>query len=344
MAERIRPSWTSTFRGLVIENVLFTDAKLGSGSDATVFEVDWNGTRCAAKRLHEILLEDQSAGGVAKLIGNFEAECLTWSKLRHPGVVQFLGVHIDRGSHIIPKSRLPVLVMEKMDTSLRSYLEDHSKEQFPLHQKSFVLRQVTQALAYLHSQNPPLVHHDLSPNNVLLNVVSFVTKVSDFGMSRAINPSALSRKSSIKGTQAFMAPEALHDPPRYNEKLDVFSFGNIVISTLTHEWPNPGPPTKYEGDVFVAVTELQRREHYVVKFTAQEKQLFLPIVRQCLENRPDKRPSSVMLVQELRHIESTLQRNSHVSAPIEHLRQQLSAKEDECRQKDEVIKEKRMRL
>ena len=330
MAERIRPSSTSTFRGLVIENVLFTDAKLGSGSDATVFEVDWNGTVCAAKRLHEILLEDQSAGGVAKLIGNFEAECLTWSKLRHPGVVQFLGVHMDR------RSRLPVLMMEKMDTSVRTYLEDHSREQFPLHQKTFVLRQVTQALAYLHSQNPPLVHHDLSPNNVLLNVVSFVTKVSDFGMSRAINPSALSRKSSIKGTQAFMAPEALHVPPQYNEKLDVFSFGNVVISTLTHEWPNPGPPTKYEGDVFVAVTELQRREHYVVKFTAQEKQLLLPIVRQCLENRPDKRPSSVMLVQELRRIDSALLCGGHVAAPIE---QQLSAKEEECRQKDEVIRE-----
>ena len=334
MAERIGRSSSSTFPGLVIENVLFTDTKLGRGADATVYEVDWNGTRCAAKRLHEILLEDQSAGGVAKLIGNFEAECLTWSKLRHPGVVQFLGVHMDR------RSRLPVLVMEKMDTSLRTYLEDHSKEEFPLHQKAFVLRQVTQALAYLHSQNPPLVHHDLSPNNVLLNVVSFATKVSDFGMSRAINPSALSRKSSIKGTQAFMAPEALHDPPRYNEKLDVFSFGNVVISTLTHEWPNPGPPTQYRRDQLVALNELQRREHYVVKFTAQEKQLFLPIVRQCLENRPDKRPSSVMLVQELRGIESTLPIGSHVATPIEHLRQQLSAKEQECREKDEALKEK----
>ena len=334
MAERIRPLSTSTFRGLVIDNVLFTDAKLGSGSDATVFKVDWNGTVCAAKRLHEILLEDHSAGGVAKLIGNFEAECLTWSKLHHPGVVQFLGVHMDR------RSRLPVLVMEKMDTSLRTYLENHSKEEFLLHQKAFVLRQVTQALAYLHSQNPPLVHHDLSPNNVLLNVDSFVTKVSDFGMSRAINPSALSRKSSIKGTQAFMAPEALHDPPRYNEKLDVFSFGNVVISTLIHEWPNPGPPNQYRGDQLVALNELQRREHFVVKFTTQEKQLFLAIVHQCLENRPDKRPSSAMLVQELKHIESTLSRGSLVSAPIEHLRQQLSAKEDECREKDEALKEK----
>ena len=334
MAERIHPSSSSTFPGLVIENVLFTDVRLGSGADATVFEVDWNGTRCAAKRLHEILLEDQSAGGVAKLIGNFEAECLTWSKLRHPGVVQFLGVHMDR------RSRLPVLVLEKMDTSLRTYLENHSNEQFPLHQKAFVLRQVTQAMAYLHSQNPPLIHHDLSSNNVLLNMVSFMTKVSDFGMSRAINTSALTRKSSIKGTLAFMPPEALHNPPRYNEKLDVFSFGTVILHTVTHEWPDPGPPTRYEGEVFVGLTEFQRREQCVELFTAQEKKLFQPIVRQCLENRTDKRPSSVMLVQELRRIESTLPRGGHVSAPIEHLQQQLSVKEEECRQKDELIKEK----
>ena len=341
MAEEIRPSYSrSKFPGLIISNLEFTEMRLGRGADATVYAVEWNGTICAAKRLHGILLEDESPGGADKFINNFEAECLTWSKLRHPGVVQFLGVYMEG------RSRLPVLVMEKMDTSLRTYLEDHSKEEFPLHQKTFVLRQVTQALAYLHSQNPPLVHHDLSPNNVLLNVDSFVAKVSDFGMSRAINPSALSRKSSIKGTQAFMPPEALHDPPQYNEKLDVFSFGNVVISTLTHEWPNPGPPTRYQRDQLVALNELQRREHHVVKFTAQEKQLFRSIVCQCLENRTDKRPSSVILVQELRRIESTLPRGDHVATPAEQLCQQLSAKEEECRQKDEVIREnsKAMRL
>ena len=333
MSERVRPSLSSRFPGLLIENVTFTDAKLGRGADATVYEVEWIGTVCAAKRLHEILLEDQSPGGVAKLIGNFEAECLTWSKLRHPGVVQFLGVYFERSS------RLPVLVMEKMDTSLRMHLEDHSKEEFPLNLKALVLRQVTQALAYLRSQNPPLVHHDLSTNNVLLNVVSFVTKVSDFGMSRAINPCALSRRSSIKGTLAFMAPEALHDPPRYDEKLDIFSFGNIILSTLTHEWPNPGSPKRYEGDQVIGLTELQRRERYVAMFTAQEKQLFLPTVTQCLQDQPSKRPSSVMLVRELRRIESSLPGDSHVAVLLEHLRQQLSAKEEECRQKDEALQD-----
>ena len=334
MAERICPSSSSSrFPGLTIANMVFTETKLGRGADAIVYEVEWNGTPCAAKRLHEILLEDQLPGGVARLISNFEAECMTWSKLRHPGVVQFLGVHLDRSS------RLPVLVMEKMDTSLRTYLQYHSKEEFTLEMKTFVLRQVTQALAYLHSQNPPLVHHDLSPNNVLLNVASLVTKVSDFGMSRAISPSGLTRKSSIKGTLAFMAPEALHNPPRYSEKLDVFSFGNVVLSTLTHEWPDPGPPNRYHGDHLVALNEHKRREHYVAKFTAQEKQLFLPIVCSCLENRPDKRLSSVVLVRKLRHIESSLT-GDQIVASIEQLRQQLSAKEEECRQKDEALRQK----
>ena len=335
-----KPSMSSRFQGLLISNLVFTDIKLGKGADATVHEVEWNGTMCASKRLHDILLEDESPGGADKFISNFETECLTWSKLRHPNVVQFLGVYLERGS------RLPVLIMEKMDTSLRQYLESHSKEDFPLGLKAFVLRQVAQALAYLHSQNPPLVHHDLSPNNVLLNKVSFITKISDFGMSRAINQSILTRKSSIKGTLAFMAPEALHDPPQYNKKLDVFSFGNVILHTLTHEWPNPGPPTRYQGDVFVAITEFQRRERFIEKFSAEEKQLLLPTVRSCLENRPDKRPSSVMLVQEMRRIESSLPKSGHVAAPIEQLYQQLAAKGEECMRlnkalkgKDEVIRE-----
>ena len=336
MAER-RPR-SSRFPGLLITNIEFTDTKLGRGAYATVFEVDWNGTPCAAKRLHDALLEDDTPGGTDKLIANFETECIAWSKLRHPGVVQFLGVYLERGS------RLPVLVMEKMDTSLRRYLENHGKKEFPLHLKAFVLRQMCQALAYLHRQNPPLVHHDLSPNNVLLNVVSFVTRLTDFGMSRVINPSALSRMSSVKGTSAFMSPEALHNPPRYNETLDVFSFGNIILSTLTHEWPNPGPPTRYEGDAFVGITELQRRDYLVEMLTPQEKQLFLPTVQQCLENRAYKRPSSAVLVRELRHIESSLPSDGHVAAPIEQFRQQLSDKEKECRQKDEELRKKNEEL
>ena len=333
-------SFPEAFERLSISGVKSTGRRLGAGAYGSVEEVDWVGTICAAKTLHPIFFEFASQQAQDKLIKSFAEECLTWSSLRHPGVVQFLGVYSDIAS------RLPILVMEKMDTSLRTYFENHSKENFSLHLKAYVLRQVSQALAYLHSQSPPLVHHDLNPNNVLLNAASFVTKLSDFGMSRAIDPSSLTRKSSVKGTPAFMAPEALLDPPQYDEKLDVFSYGNVIISTITHEWPNPGPPNRSEGDQLVALNELQRRQRYVEMFTPQEK-LFLPTVCRCLENRPDKRPSSAVLVQDLRCMESSLPSGSHVAAPIEQLAQQLSAKEEECREKNmelliraEALKEK----
>ena len=322
------------FDSLLLSDLVITDTILGTGSDANVYLAERKGTPCAAKRLHNILLEDDSPGGPQRLIGKFEAECLTWSQLRHPGVVQFFGVHLER------KSCLPILVMEKMDTSLRKYLKNHSKEKFLIQQRAFVLRQVAQALAYLHGQDPPLVHHDLSTNNVLLKVQSMIAKVTDFGMSRAIQPLSSSRKSSIKGTMDFMPPEALQNPPRYDESLDVFSFGNVVISTVTHEWPEPGPPTRIEGGRLVAVTELQRRERYTANFTPEEKALFLPTVRQCLENDPAERATSVQLVRSLQQIEASLPSGSHDATTMEQLQHQLAAKEEECRQNENALQEK----
>lgn len=321
---------TPKFASLRLSNLVFKDIKLGAGAYAHVYLAEMNGAPCAVKRLHQVLLEDETPGGAEKLIDNFERECVTWSKLRHPGIVQFFGVHLEG------TSRFPTLVMEKMDTSLQRYLEDHNKEVFPVHLKVFVLRQVAQALAYLHGRNPPLVHHDLSPNNVLLNVRSFTAKVSDFGMSRAIQPFSFSRKSSIKGTPDFMPPEALHEPPKYNESLDVFSFGNVIVAIVTHEWPNPGPVTQMEGDKLVAITEFQRRKRYTDKFTPEEKDLFLHTVCQCLDNQPGKRPTSMQLVTDLQRIE-TSHIGGHVA--VAQLQQQLAAMEEECRQKDKALNE-----
>ena len=337
----IQPSsFSKQFTSLEITGVQLTGKILGKGSDATVKEVNWVGTSCAAKQLHEILLEDDSPGGAKRFVDNFEKECLTWSKLIHPHIVQFLGVHFSSGS------RVPMLILEKMDTSLRHYLEKHTKENFVLPDKIYILRQVAQALSYLHSRSPPLVHHDLSPNNVLLNEVSLQAKVTDFGMTRAMDPSKMTRKSSAKGTHAFMPPEALHSPPKYDEKLDVFSYGNVIVTTMIHDWPEPGPPNKYEGDKLIALTEFQRREQYLNGFNQIENNLFLPIVNSCLENRPHQRPSSFHLVTQMREIEETHPRvpaTSSSTAPLgqdqSHLHQELTIKENTICQKDVQLRQ-----
>ena len=332
----IQPSsFSKQFASLEITGIQLTGKILGKGSDATVKEVNWVGTSCAAKQLHEILLEDDSPGGAKRFVDNFEKECMTWSKLIHPHIFQLLGVHFLSGS------RVPMLILEKMDTSLRRYLENHTKENFVLPDKIYVLRQVAQALSYLHSRSPPLVHHDLSPNNVLLNEVSLQAKVTDFGMTRAMDPSKMTRKSSAKGTQAFMPPEALRIPPKYDEKLDVFSYGNVIVTTVIHDWPEPGPPIKYEGDKLIALTEFQRREQYLNRFNQIENNLFLPVVSSCLENRSHQRPSSFHLVTQMREIEeahprvtASLLSTAGLIQDQNHLHQELTMKENTIRQKD----------
>ena len=303
---------------------------LGKGADATVQEVNWLGTLCAAKQLHEILLQDDSLGGARSFIENFEKECMTWSRLVHPCIVQFLGVHF------LSASRVPMLILEKMDTSLRYYLEANKKEEFPLPDKVYVLRQVAQALSYLHSLSPRLVHHDLSPNNVLLSGISLQAKVTDFGMTRALDPSKMTRKSSVKGTQAFMAPEALVEPPKYDDKLDIFSYGNVIVTTVTHQWPNPGPYNRVKGGRLVAVSELQRRQKYLDQFTPNESELFFPVVQGCLQNDPSERPTSIQLVTQMSKIEETHPRVPD-SVVISQLRQTMDEKDKQLQVKDDLI-------
>ena len=351
MAQFQPSSFSGQFKSLELAEVQLTGKTLGKGSDATVQEVNWLGTLCAAKQLHENLLEDDSPSGARCLIENFEKECMTWSHLVHPCIVQFLGVHFLSDLHV------PMLILEKMDTSLRNYLEAHNKEDFLLPDKVYVLRQVAQALSYLHSLSPPLVHHDLSPNNVLLNGISLQAKVTDFGMTRALDPSKMTRKSSVKGTQAFMAPEALVEPPKYDEKLDVFSYGNVIVTTVTHQWPNPGPYNRVKGGKLVAVSELQRRQQYIDQFSQEEGALLLPTVRSCLENRPNQRPTSIQLVNQMKQIESSHPQEPHSGksamimvqlhtllhrkeSELQECRTQLREKDTELQQKDLYLKQK----
>ena len=213
------------------------------------------------------------------------------------------------------------------------------------------LRSSSSSSSYLHSRSPPLVHHDLSPNNVLLNEVSLQAKVTDFGMTQAMDPSKITRKSSAKGTQVFMPPEALHSPPRYDEKLDVFSYGNVIVTTVIHDWPEPGPPTKYEGDKLIELTEFQRREQYLNRFNQIENSLFLPIVSSCLENHPHQRPSSFDLVTRMREIEESQPRvpaNLPSTVPLgqdqNYLIQEMTVKENTIRQKDIQLQQQTAQL
>ena len=87
---------------LTLDNVNPTGKEIGRGAYGRVFEVDYLGTLCAAKEVHSILMEWSQDEGRRKITTDFLSECQIWSTIRHPCVVQFLGIilYVSR-DHII---------------------------------------------------------------------------------------------------------------------------------------------------------------------------------------------------------------------------------------------------
>lgn len=284
-----------------------TGRKLGKGAYGEVVEVEYLGTPCAAKRIHPILEESGSHPEEG-----FRRECETWSQLRHPNIVQLLGLLYNSSS----VSKLPMIVMEKMDCSLRQFVERNDRDRLPLAVKVDVLFQVAQGLTYLHGQRPPVVHRDLSPNNILISLGSMTAKLSDFGVAKVFQLHQASRMTCLPGTPAFMPPETLpgaQPPPKdYGDRIDVFSYGGIVICTLTHMWPEPVPSVVRKRGKLVALNEMERRQKYIDHFTAEERTHFLALIQNCLEFEPFDRPASQEVLVTLRRIRGAHSGQSYV--------------------------------
>lgn len=183
------------------------------------------GLLCAGKKIHESLI-DAGNVGVGELTQRYLQECQLISNLRHPNVTQFLGVCF------LPGSRLPVLLMEKLDGSLDDLLE--TVPNIPLALKRSILEDVAKALLYLHTHDQQIIHRDLTAKNILLTT-SLVAKVTDLGNSRIVNlaPGRLAQTlSRLPGTLVYMPPEALTSSSRYGPSLDIFSFGHLALFTF----------------------------------------------------------------------------------------------------------------
>ena len=135
----------------------------------------------------------------------------------------------------IDKFKLPVIVMEKMQFSLRGLMEKHTL--LSMNKIATILHDVCLGLQYLHTRTPPIVHRDLTPNNILL-CYHFRAKISDLGVARTLETTD-AKLTQTPGTPVFMPPECLADKPVYGLSLDIFSFGGIILYIITQQWPNP---------------------------------------------------------------------------------------------------------
>ena len=141
---------------------LASSCRMVSTGYGSVFTVKYGGVVCAAKKIHSILVdEDVSLEQKRTIKRQFVRECICCSGIRHPNIVQFLGVYYSG------ESSLPIMVMELMDISLTSFIETN-KSQIAIQTKMSILYDVSQGLSFLHNHQPQILHRDLSPNNVML--------------------------------------------------------------------------------------------------------------------------------------------------------------------------------
>ena len=118
---------------------LMRDAPLGTGACGQVCRATLDELPCAAKLLHAILLDPERPRNRTL----FEQECRFVSEIRHPNIVQYLGVALDE------ESGLPILLMELMDDSLTHFLEQ-SEETLAYHVQVNIGHDITLAIAFLH--------------------------------------------------------------------------------------------------------------------------------------------------------------------------------------------------
>ena len=305
----------------LLPNVRLTGRRLGAGAYGSVEEVAIPGALCAAKKIHEVFLDRSQIPeeDIQKASRQFVTECRLMSTMRHPHIVQFLGVCFLDGS------RLPALVMERLLTSLHDLLEPDGERQrenkpyFPLGLKCSILLDAASGLAFLHGLNPPVIHRDLSARNVLVNS-AMLAKIADLGMARILPGLRVATMTKAPGAGIYMPPEALEakseeeeNSSRYDVAIDIFSLGVVAIFTVSQTFPcNLLHPT-YRDDRrrLVARTELERRETYMRMVYSQlpENYPLIEMIEQCLENSPEDRPSIHLVVQLLEQAKAEIAAN-----------------------------------
>ena len=199
----------------------------------------------------------------------FQREMAVAARVSHPNLLRFLGAKLQGGVAILT---------ELMPTSLRSLVDrGHCNAEHRLFREHIIsiATDVACALNYLHHMTPdPIIHRDLSSANVLLKPTpngGWLAKVSDYGSAnfqrqlRTENP----------GSPVYAAPES-HNPALQSPKMDIYSFGVLLIEMCTCQFPVP-----------------ERRAELIDTI---EQPRLVQLIRQCLNADRDRRPTAAQLI------------------------------------------------
>ena len=258
-AQRLETRGHDQFWVVNREEIQLTNQELGRGGWAVVRVAKFQGLRVAAKCLHTLIVSDYNQ----KL---FVREMSIAARVRHPNLVQFIGAMMEGE---------PIILTELMATSLRAFLE---RRPFNPAQITSISLDVARALNYLHLMHPdPIIHRDISSANVLLEPGpnnSWRAKVSDYGSANFL----LQLRTAGPGNPTYAAPEA-DIPSQQSPKMDVYSYGVLLLEMCSRRFPNP--------------------EECEALLQQVQQPAMVALIRQCMKREPVRRPTMSDIIGQL---------------------------------------------
>ncbi|XP_031565380.1 receptor-like kinase TMK4 [Actinia tenebrosa] len=271
--------------------------KIGEGSYGEVYRGVWKGRQVAAKKLRSFFFENdffclQNKG---RIFNDLKKEWEIMSGLKHKNIVEYLTV-------IMPQEGSPIIVTELCTTDLFHFIRKESNCKVLFSDAVSIMLNVAEGLDYLHGLKDPVIHRDLSSKNILIkDLESKEAKIADMGLSKVFPNGAMYATPGV-GCIIYAAPETYPEKlgrgrysqkAYYTEKVDIFSFGAVLLEVIVGRLPDYLPnPILEDGEV---LPEYIRRSKEIYDMGPDHP--LRDLVISCLDNAPQDRPDARGLVE-----------------------------------------------
>jgi serine/threonine-protein kinase len=212
----------------VVRGTYEVERLLGEGAFAEVYRVKHRFLGRQAMKVFKMV--GMTIGEIEEMLG----EALMLSRIGHPNIVRVFDANITDTS----RGMCGFFTMEYVaGGSLEQFWRSHGSRFVPVETAVDLIRQVCRGLAVAHNENPPIVHRDIKPQNILVgyDVGGLRARLTDFGLAKHVNP--LTLLASARGTRAFKPPEVFQDPQSDSCAGDTWALGSTLYLMLADRLP-----------------------------------------------------------------------------------------------------------
>ncbi|MGQ0594944.1 MAG: protein kinase domain-containing protein [Gammaproteobacteria bacterium] len=200
-------------------------SQLGEGGMGVVYKV----RHTALESVSALKVMSTHFGDDPDLVKRFYREARVLARLRHPNIVRVIDIERDE------ELKFYYFVMEFIEGRT---LRDHLRDSGPLGiaQVLVITRQVAAALDFAHHYDPPVIHRDIKPTNIMIEDRSQRVVVMDFGIAKDLGDIDMTRVGTMLGTLRYAPPEQLRHEA-LDGSADIYALGMVMWEALLGNHP-----------------------------------------------------------------------------------------------------------